>query len=133
VHPECKTSIHSFSFPRGPGVGPISALRHVTPNLCVCNWCNMWVTYCILVHSGLKMLTHYFSCSGGPDADPTKSVMRHILLNFCFASDVIYRSRCAFWCIRVVKCRHTTFHSQVGLVWFLQESPMTRYAKLVFL
>jgi hypothetical protein len=30
------------------------------------------------------MLMHYFSFSGGPDADTIKSALGHITLNLCF-------------------------------------------------
>jgi hypothetical protein len=36
------------------------------------------------VHPGHEKLTHYFSCSGGPSADATKSVSGHVTLNLYF-------------------------------------------------
>jgi hypothetical protein len=42
------------------------------------------------------MLMHYFSCSGGPGADPTKTAVRLATLNLCFfAFRWIYESRSA--------------------------------------
>jgi hypothetical protein len=42
-----------------------STLGHVTPNICFCTWWDLWVTYCIPMQPGHKMLMHFFSCSGG--------------------------------------------------------------------
>jgi hypothetical protein len=44
----------------------------------------LWVTLWVLVRPGSEMSTHYFSCSGGLGADPTKSTMRHVTPNLCF-------------------------------------------------
>jgi hypothetical protein len=48
---------------------------HITLNLCLYIRCNLQVTLCILVHPGFEKSMHYFSCSGGPSADPTKSAL----------------------------------------------------------
>jgi hypothetical protein len=97
VRPKHETLMHYFSFPCGPGVGPTrSAPQHVTPSLCVCNRCDLWITYYVEVHPGHEISMHYFSCLGGPCADPTKIMMGHILPNLCFASDAIYKSHFAF-------------------------------------
>jgi hypothetical protein len=36
------------------------------------------------LHPERETLIHYFSCSGGSDADPLKSVSRHVTQNLCF-------------------------------------------------
>jgi hypothetical protein len=36
------------------------------------------------VHPGQDTSTHYLSCLGGPVADLTKTVLRHVTLNLCF-------------------------------------------------
>jgi hypothetical protein len=35
--------------------------------------------------SRCKTLTHYFSCLGGPSADPNKSMLGHVTPNMCFS------------------------------------------------
>jgi hypothetical protein len=47
-------------------------------NLCLCIWWDLRVTKCILVRPGREISMHYFSRSGGPDLDPTKSAPEHV-------------------------------------------------------
>jgi hypothetical protein len=61
---------HYCSCSSEPFVHPIkSAPRHVTPNLCFHNRCDLRVTYCARVGPGCETLTHYFSYFGGPSAN----------------------------------------------------------------
>jgi hypothetical protein len=53
----------------GPGAVSIKGVPgHVTLIMCFFIRWDPWVTYCISVHPGRGMSTHYFSCRGGPDA-----------------------------------------------------------------
>jgi hypothetical protein len=46
------------------------------------------------------MLTHYFSCSGGPRVVSTKSEPGYLTLKLCFASSEICGSRSASFMLR---------------------------------
>jgi hypothetical protein len=52
-----------------------------TPNLCFCIRWDLRDMQCIPVRSGCEISTHYFSCSGGPDAVSIKSMPRHVTPN----------------------------------------------------
>jgi hypothetical protein len=74
-----------------------------------------------ILRPGHETSTHYFSCSGGAGTDPIKT-HRNMLWGTCvFASDAIYVSRSAFWCVRCTKRQCTIFHAWVGSVWIPQE------------
>jgi hypothetical protein len=120
---------HYFSCSGGTSIDSRkSASRHITPNLCFSIRCDMWVTWCILVHPACETLTHYFSCSCGTGTDFRKSALGHVMLNLCFyiwwdptgqvvhcsVSSGICGSCSAFRCIWGLKCRCTIFHAHVG-------------------
>jgi hypothetical protein len=64
-----------FSFPVGPDTDTTkTASGYVTLNLCFSMQWDLRVTYCVLVRPGHTTSMQYFSCSGGPGSDPTKSV-----------------------------------------------------------
>jgi hypothetical protein len=65
-----------------------STLWHVTPNLCLCIWCDLWVALWVLVRPGHKTLMHYLSYSCGPSADLTKSTPGHVTTDLCFCIQV---------------------------------------------
>jgi hypothetical protein len=66
-------------------VDPIkSATGHVMLHLYFCIWCDLRVTYCILVRLWYETSTHYFSCLGGLSADTIKSMSGHVTPNFYF-------------------------------------------------
>jgi hypothetical protein len=108
-------SIHYLSCQGGPRADPIkSKPGHIAPNLCFCIWCDLQVTYCVLMHTGHHMSMHYFSCPHGPGADP-KKVYRNTLHRTCvFASAATYGSCSRFYCVPGMKCRRTNFHARVG-------------------
>jgi hypothetical protein len=62
------------------------------------------------------MLRQYFSCSGGPGADPKKAHRDTFHQTGVFASGWIYGSHSLVWCFQRMKHQHTIFHAQVGLV-----------------
>jgi hypothetical protein len=53
------------------------------------------------------MSLHYFSCSGGPGADTTKSVPGHVMMNLCFH---IWRDLRVTYCILVHPGCETSTH-----------------------
>jgi hypothetical protein len=63
------------------------------------------------------MSTHWFSCSGGPGADSTKSALEHVTTNMCFCI------RWDLWVMLIVllhpgcKTSSHSFYARVGLVW----------------
>jgi hypothetical protein len=59
------------------------------------------------VHLGREILTHYFSCSGGPSADAIKSAMGHVSLNFYFC---IWYDMWVIYYILVRSWRETSMH-----------------------
>jgi hypothetical protein len=78
-----RTLFHAHS-----GLGAVfikSTSGQVTPNLCFHIRWALWVTYCIPVHPGHEMSTHYFSCLGGTG---TKSTPGHMMPNLCFLHPV---------------------------------------------
>jgi hypothetical protein len=81
---------------------------------------------------GHKTLMHYFSCSGGPSTDLTKSTMGHIRPNFCFC---IWRDLghiVHFVCPGRKMSKHY-FHARVRPDGFDKKNIETCHAKLVFL
>jgi hypothetical protein len=68
------------------------------------------------VHSECKMSTNYFSCSGGPRVDPTKSHQDTLHRTCVFASGAICGSPSAFGCVCGAKRECTIFHARVCLV-----------------
>jgi hypothetical protein len=68
------------------------------------------------------MSMHNISCSGGSDADPVKSALRHIIPNMCFAFGAICMSRRVCWGIQVTKHQHTIFHARVGPVRIIEKA-----------
>jgi hypothetical protein len=79
------------------------------------------------------MSKHYFWCSGGTGADSTKSTQVMLRRTCVFASSQIYRPRCAFWCVWVMKHRRSIFHALVGPVWIPQKHARTCHTDHVFL
>jgi hypothetical protein len=53
------------------------------------------------------MSIHYFSCSGGPGADTTKSVPGHVMINLCFH---IWRDLRVTYCILLHLGREISTH-----------------------
>jgi hypothetical protein len=61
---------------------------------------------------GRETSTHYFSCSGAPDAVSTKGAPEHVMMNLCFR--IPWDMRVTYfvlvqWCVQAAKCRHTIF------------------------
>jgi hypothetical protein len=55
---------------------------HVTPNLSLCIYFDLWVTQYITACLGHESSTHYFSCSGGSGVVSIKSALRHVMPKF---------------------------------------------------
>jgi hypothetical protein len=85
------------------------------------------------VASGCKTSTHYFSTFYGPGVGPHEACQDKLRRTCVFASCVIWRSRCGFWCVRGVKHRCTIFHVWVNSCWSHRKRVGTRYAELMFL
>jgi hypothetical protein len=58
--------------------------EHVTLNFCFFIRCDLQVAYYVLVRSGHETSTHYFSCSGGPGMNRTKSAPGPTMQKLCF-------------------------------------------------
>jgi hypothetical protein len=69
----------------------------VMRNLCFCFRSDLWVTKCILVHSGHETSMHYFLCSGGTAMDSTTSVLGHVTPNLCFLHLWIHYGKLEFY------------------------------------
>jgi hypothetical protein len=73
--------MHYLSCSCGPSAYPTKYVSgHVTPNLCFYIRLNLLVTYCVPVRPGHETSTHFFSCSGGPGADPIESEQGLVLV-----------------------------------------------------
>jgi hypothetical protein len=106
---------------------------HITSNLCSCIRWDLWVKLYVLVHLGREISTQYFSCSIGPGADPTNSMLDTLHRTFVFASDEIYGPRSTLWWVRGAKHRCNIFHSRLGQARIPQKRARTCYTKLMFL
>jgi hypothetical protein len=85
------------------GTGEVSiksASRQVTLKFCFCIRWDILVMYKIPVYPGRDTLMHHFSCSCGTGTESTKSTLRHVTPNPCFASGRIYGSCSALRCVR---------------------------------
>jgi hypothetical protein len=71
---------------------------------------------CQVVHPGRETSRHYFLCSGGPVAVPTKEASGHIMMNLCFCIQRDWRvTYCILVCLGHEMLMHY-FHARVGLV-----------------
>jgi hypothetical protein len=92
----------------------------------------MRLMWCVRVRPGSEISVHYFSCSGGPNADLTGSVPGHVMLNLCF---------CIQCDLLVTSCVWVCLGREMSTLFFMLEWAQcgshkkrvgTRYAKLVF-
>jgi hypothetical protein len=67
-----------------------NALGHIRPYLCFCIWWDQWVALFIPMRPWCETAMHHISCSGGTNADSTRSMLRHDTPNlyFCFHWDL---------------------------------------------
>jgi hypothetical protein len=83
------------------------------------------------VFLGRETSTHYFSCSGGSDADSTKKHIETRYAGLVFLYPVGSVGRVVyFW---GMKHRRIIYHAQVGRCKYQKKRDETRYAEVVFL
>jgi hypothetical protein len=87
--------------------------------------------YYIPVHPGCETLTHYFSSSCGIGMDSTKSSLRQVPPNLCFASGRICGSRRTLRCVRARNVDALFSMLVWDLFGFHKKRDGTRYPDLV--